>query len=640
MKYYEVVTCKTLKPNQELRLSYSSNVSLHVGQIVRVPFGKTLTLGVVINIIAKPKFKTKPIESISELPPLSKTFMEYLESVSLFFANPLNDFVNLCIPSNLFAGSKNVPTVPTLKTASLYPDLPKLTTDQSRVIRALTSNPENAIIRGITGSGKTRIYAEIASKVLKLGKDVVILVPEIGLISQMDKQLRELFKGEIYHYHSNITQAKRRNIWIQALNSSKPQIWIGTRSALFLPIKNIGLIIADESHDGSYYQDNTPRYSGINAAAILSNKHKASFILGSATPSVEQIYWADEKKKNVHVIENPVNFSSKAEISLIDLKKRQPFSWLSSDLKAAIELALERKEQSLLFINRRGNASMIQCTACGWIAECRHCGLPQTLHSDQHVRKCHICGRQEKMIAACLECREPQLLLKGCGTKELERIVRNLYPRAKILRADQDSNSDISFEDRYKSMISQEVDIIIGTQMITKGFDLPRLTTIGIIHADAGLSIPDYSAAEKTFQLIYQVIGRGGRHLPHNRVIIQAFRTDDPSIKFAAQRDWDGFYKYELKNRRESKFPPFSFVLKLTAIESTPEKAETNLNSIARFTPKNVTLLGPAPAFHSRKGNKHIWQLVALSKSRKQLISLVQKSAGKVYGELDPPNLL
>lgn len=644
--YYEVLVARSFGQRGGKLLTYHSTDQLARGQIITVPYGATTSLGVIwAKVKQPPDFATKALSRVLPLPVLPATYISLLEWLSAYYATSLGLVLRAALAPRLASLPENFQAI-TTGTQAAPVRLPALTADQRRVLKAIQAAPNTAQwLHAETGSGKTRIYMELARKCLAAGQDALILVPEISLSSQTREQFETMFGEQVSWLHSRLADSARRALWCQALTADRPaRVWLGTRSSLFLPLSQVGLIVIDESHDGSYKQDSVPRYHAAHVASRLAQLHGARLILGSATPSVNDIYLAERKQLPIHHIDQPIKGQTPTKLEVVDMRQYRPnwsqTRWLSPPLESALQATLRRGEQAIIFLNRRGSASLILCSHCGWQALCAYCHLPQTYHSDSHQRVCHACNRRETMFSSCPNCGEPELLLRGCGTKELERLLGNRFPSAQVLRLDQDSARPGQFDATYHAMHSGRVDIIVGTQMIAKGFDLPRVTMIGVVHADAALSLPDFAASERTFQLLYQVVGRGGRHRPRNHVVIQTYRPDHPAIRFALARDWHGFYAQELAARRQTGFPPHNFLLQISCRRPTAGAAQRTLATIAKNVPAGVRVLGPSPAFHGRSGQQHIWQLACLAKQRSALIDIVNRLPSDCQADLDPDDLL
>jgi primosomal protein N' (replication factor Y) len=383
------------------------------------------------------------------------------------------------------------------------------------------------VLQGVTGSGKTEIYKELARRSVSRGQSVILLVPEISLTSQLISEFAHDFPDLIVT-HSQMTEAERHLAWRTVLHAETAQVIIGPRSALFLPVKNLGVLIIDEAHEPSYKQEQSPRYSALRAASILARENDIKLILGSATPSVADRYLAEVTGRPVVRLDTPARaLAQTPDITLVDMTKRGNFKrhrFISDQLIASIEKNLANRKQTLIFHNRRGSASTTLCENCGWTALCPNCLVPLVLHGDRFELSCHICAHREKVPTVCPVCRSTDIIHKGIGTKLIESELRKLFPKARIARFDSDNTANETVNSLYEALYKGNIDIAIGTQVVAKGLDLPHLRTVGVIQADSGLSLPDYAAAERAFQLLAQVIGRVGRDEHASEVIVQSYQ--------------------------------------------------------------------------------------------------------------------
>ena len=502
------------------------------------------------------------------------------------------------------------------------------------------------LLYGVTGSGKTNIYLKMALNAFKRHLSSIILVPEIALTSQFVQVFREVFGENIVLIHSKQTEAERHLIFNSLLETENPKIVIGPRSALFAPLSNLGLIIVDEEHENTYYQENPPRYSTVRVASFISKSLDIPLILGSATPAVEDFYLASNRDVLVKIEKKAIKTAMKPKIKIVDFKERENFTknrYFSNALVGAVSENLEAGRQTLIFHNRRGSAPLTICEDCGEEVLCPNCYLPLTLHADEYVLHCHTCGFSEKVPTNCPKCGHPGMIHKGFGTKLLESELKKLFPKAQISRFDGDNKKDEGLEAVYEAVKGGEVDILVGTQTLAKGLDLPKLATVGIVQADAGLSLPDYMAEERAFQLLTQVIGRVGRgHLDKAEVIIQTFRPEHEVIKFASEEDYLGFYDYLIKKRKKSGFPPFRFIAKVEITMKTEAIVIKKVRELAlKFSrDKRLSVSPPMPAFHERTNRGYTWQIVVRSKTRKALIEACLDLDPNFKVILDPPGLL
>lgn len=646
MHYYEVA------PNQIVRagsnyFTYSSSETMQLGQIVLVEVGKKKIVGVIIKETTEPKYSTKPIISSIDDTPLPRQIIDLASWMSAYYATPLAPIIQTILPNgiqkNRRPNSKTLEIVHRERTNILF------NKEQSTSIDSLSKyNSGTFLLHGITGSGKTEIYINAAKQSLSDGKSAIILVPEIALTSQLIAEFSNHFT-DLLVTHSKMTEAKRHQVWIEALHSHTPRIVIGPRSALFMPLPNIGLIIVDEAHEPSYKQEKAPKYSALRVATILGRLHEAKVIFGSATPSVVDYYLAEKSDKPILKLTKIARNNSIApEISLIDMTKRLNFKkhrFISDQMIEQISKTLADKKQVLIFHNRRGTANITICKNCGWTAECPRCFLPMSLHSDKHILQCHICGNRLSVPTSCPICHEANIVHKGIGTKLIETELKKLFPNANIARFDADNKDDEAINARYKELYEGTIDIAIGTQVVAKGLDLPQLRMVGVIQADAGLALPDYNSNERIFQLLTQVIGRVGRNEHKTHVIVQAYQINHKSILYGLSQDYESFYKDTLPERCRAGFPPFAHLLKITCAYKTEAAAIKNTKDLATFIKQKVDskviILGPAPAFYERQNDKYHWQIILKSPKREYLLDVLKLIPKNNWQfELDPSSLL
>ncbi len=644
MNYYLIAPAKTFHSDDQT-LTYASEVPLKIGQIVEVPLGKQSTIGIVSAKTTQPDFETKTITRIIYDQPLPKHLVKAMFWLSDYYRCPLSSVIQAMLPRGI---TKNRRTPKLSANIAPQPTDNPLNAAQKRAIKAINASTANTVLlHGITGSGKTNVYIELARRRLTDGQSVIILVPEIALTSQLVRNFQAHFP-EVTVLHSAQTEAIRHHLWEHTLKSTEPQIIIGPRSALFAPVRDLGLVIIDEAHEPSYHQDQNPKYSALRLAATM-----AKTVLGTATPLVSDYYLCKQHQSVVELNELAIKSNTTTRISVIDLKNHPDFTrshLLSNALIASIQKSLDNHTQSMIFHNRRGTAPLTICDHCGWQALCENCYLPLVLHADKYQMRCHTCGRTYPVPTACPECGNASIHHKGFGTKMLEEELRRLFPAAKIARFDADTESTQQLTQIYDQVYAGDYDIIVGTQMIAKGFDFPKITTLGVAQADAGLSLPDYSSEERTFQLITQVIGRATRGHQNSEVFIQSFQPDHPLISFATHADYAGFYQYLIQRRQQSVLPPYSFLLKLSLVYKTEKAAVQNVQKlnkkIIQFIQKQhlqqVSVTPPMPAFHERQSTGFCWQIVVKAKSRKDLLAIFDSLDKNPYlhYDFDPVALL
>jgi len=646
MHYYEVAPNQIVRPGSDV-FTYASDPALIPGQTVAIEVGKKQMIGVIIRTVDEPSYKTKLITSVVEETPLPLQLIELSQWLSEYYVTPLALVLQTLLPRGLNKTRRQT------KPASPHPTRDRTTIvfnkEQTTAIKTIEgSDAGTFLLQGVTGSGKTEVYIELAKRSIAQNKSVIILIPEIALTSQIVAEFSHHFK-DILVVHSTITEAGRHTAWKEALKSSTPRVVIGARSALFTPLPHIGLIILDEAHEPSYKQEQAPRYSALRAASVLGRLHGAKVIFGSATPSIADRYLAEQSDRPVLKLTKPARVSSVTpDITLVDMTKRENFSghrFLSKQLLTQLDVTLAEGKQALLFHNRRGSASSTLCENCGWTALCPRCFVPLTLHADQHKLRCHICDHSERVPTSCPVCHHTDIIHKGFGTKLIESELKKLYPKASIARFDADNSTNETLNARYAELYSGAIDIAIGTQVVAKGLDLPHLRTVGVIQADSGLALPDYSATERTFQLLAQVVGRVGRNEHPTHVIVQSYQPTHPSVTYGLNQDYESFYTYALAERKKALFPPFTYLLKLTCVyksETAAIKAARELAiTLKGHVHKDVTILGPTPAFYERQRDTYRWQLVLKSPKRDHLVqALSHVPVAHWQSELDPTSLL
>ena len=645
MKYYLIAPAKTFHSSDNL-LTYSSETPLKIGQIVEIPLGRQSTIGIVVKNTTQPDFDTKLITKIIYEQSLPKKLVDALFWLSSYYRCPLSTVIQAALPRGITKNRRGkLPEAP-----NITPIDNPLNSAQHAAIRAIEENPANTILlHGITGSGKTNIYIELCARTLAKNQSVILLVPEIALTSQLVRNFQQHFKN-ITLLHSNLTESLRHQLWEKILTDNQPQVIIGPRSALFAPVQDLGLIIIDEAHEPAYHQEQNPKYS----ASLLASK-LAKTVLGTATPLISDYYLCKSHNAIVEINQLAIESGKHTSISVIDLKDHSDFTKsriLSNQLIESIKASLANHTQSMLFHNRRGTAPMTICDKCGWQALCPNCFLPLVLHADAFQMRCHTCARNFPVPTACPECKNASIHHKGFGTKLIEDELHRLFPSAKIARFDMDTDDDLKLTKIYDEVYRGDYDIIVGTQMIAKGFDFPRLTTLGIVQADAGLSLPDFSSEERTFQLITQVIGRAKRGHQNSNIFIQSFQPDHPIISLASQSDYASFYNYLVQKRQQSKLPPYSFLLKLSVTYKTETATVKNIRTLykkviqttkqLRIPENRIVVSPPMPAFHERTSTGYTWQLVIKAKSRQNLLDIFDHLPKNNYlhYDFDPISLL
>ena len=533
-----------------------------------------------------------------------------------------------------------------------------LTPEQSLALQSILSSfifhPSSFLLYGVTGSGKTEIYLRAAQEVIKSGKQALILVPEIALTPQAVRRFVSRFPGQVGLVHSKLSEGERYDTWRRA-RDGKLNVIIGARSALFSPLPNIGLIVVDECHDSSYYQSEPPYYNAVTAAQEYAKFCGAVCVLGSATPTVEQRYIAEHDHIQKLDLPKRVTDSSLPPVQVVDMREelkngnRGIFSTLLAESLAEV---LERKEQAIVYLNRRGTATYIFCRDCGTTLKCPKCETPLTLHVEGQKSKvnqllCHRCGYTRQMPKTCPACASNQIREYGLGSERVETEIKAMFPSARTLRWDWDTTRQKdAHEIILTHFVNHQADILVGTQMLAKGLDLPLVTLVGIVLADVGLNLPDPFASEKVFQTLTQVAGRAGRSARGGKVIMQPFTPEHYALQFAAGHDVDGFYARELEYRRQLGYPPYAKLARLEYREADPAKAEEEARKLADKLKarleaggfRQTELIGPVPCFFAKENGEYRWQVVLRGPDPAAVLKDFRVNDWRI--EIDPINIL
>ena len=514
--------------------------------------------------------------------------------------------------------------------------LPELNERQQRAYDALCAmaeegKPAGALLYGVTGSGKTSVYVRLIDAQLRKGRSSILMVPEIALTPQMLRTFSRYFGDAIAVLHSSLSIGERYDEW-KRVRQGLAKVVIGTRSAVFAPCRNLGLIIIDEEQEYTYKSENAPRYHAADVARYRCGRNNALLLLGSATPDVGSMYAAQSGSMKLITLPERFNQRPLPEVSIVDMRKelkRGNATAISEELKAALRENMERGEQSILFLNRRGSSYLISCGECGYTYRCPNCSVSLTWHSDKRRLICHYCGHSERVGEECPEC-GGKLNFSGIGTQKLEEQLHALFPEIEILRMDADSVSPVGSHEAILSRFRNEnIPILLGTQMVTKGLDFPNVTLVGVISADQSLYSGSYRSAERCFSLITQVVGRSGRGDKPGRALIQSFTPGNQVIRQAAEQDYDGFYESEIRLRRVQYSPPFSDTLAITASGETEADVLACIGYIRDVCKaelwgrKDVEVLGPAPLSVVRVNRRYRYRITLSCKCDKFIRELV-----------------
>jgi len=517
-----------------------------------------------------------------------------------------------------------------LNYGEVYQTTKKNLTDEQEVvfnnIKANLNTHNTYLIHGVTGSGKTEVYLRLIDEVISKNKTAIVLVPEISLTTQIVERFYERFGNSVAVFHSALSDGEKYDEYLKMLNG-EVSIVVGARSAIFSPLKNLGIIIIDEEHSDNYKQDSTPKYHATSMALFRAKYNNIPLVLGSATPSLETMARAKKRVYTLLEMKKRVGTSTLPISTIIDMapemKKRNMI--FSDLLKDKIINRLEKKEQVILLLNRRGFSTIITCQACGFTYKCPHCDISLTYHKTSNNIRCHYCGYTVLKPNACPECQENALNYYGLGTEKLEESIKTTFPTAKVVRMDADTTQN---KGTHKKIIedfqNHKYDILLGTQMISKGLDFPLVTLVGIINADSTLNIPDFRSSERTFELLLQASGRAGRSDKSGEVIIQTFNPDAYALRCVQKNDYEAFYKYEMDIRKKLGYPPYYYLISIKIISKDYDQASLEVKKVAAYLKNNLEketiILGPTTAAMFKVNNNYRFQIIIKYRFDKNII--------------------
>jgi len=575
------------------------------GMRVIVDFNRRRMTAFVVDVHARiPDFS--PIKPIVECIDPEPVFNERLVDLARFTAShyvaEVGEVMALALPAGTSRGTRSRDN-----TSATQGGRAIELNEEQRVVRDAilegTARGENAhLVFGVTGSGKTELYLELARLTIEAGRSVLVMVPEISLSSQIFRRIHDVFGGDLVLYHSRLTPNQRFDNWMRFFHG-EARIAVGTRSAVFMPCPDLGLIVIDEEHDGSYKENSTPRYNARRLAFYRSRTENALLVMGSATPSVETLYSTERGVMRLHRLTARYGTAEQPEIDIVTVKARDGQDALSSRLRLATRRTIDAGGQAIFLLNRRGFAPVMICDECSQFVSCPQCSISLTLHNDNRLH-CHYCGHLQGAPESCPACGAEALVSLGAGTQRAEEAVRAAFPDARLARMDLDSTRrKNAAADIIAAMEAREIDILLGTQMVAKGFDFHGVTLVGVLLADIGMSLPDYRATERVFSLLVQVAGRCGRGAEAGRVLVQTLNEEHRLFSFLRRHDYLGFYRYELSMRRELGYPPFTRIARLLVRGKDKSQVEVAVQSLARELAgiikrrqAAVQLLGPSMA--------------------------------------------
>ena len=626
------------------------------GHRVTVPFGRRSTYGFVVSLGTEdPGVETKSIATAGSEPLLLPHQVALARLVADHYWLPLIEVLRAMLPPRVRATGSSGSQASTrqrrhsrlveLATGPATPaGAPTLTGEQHVALDVINSN-QLTLLHGVIASGKTEVYLAAAERALADGLRVLLLVPDISLTPQLVQRVRARLKAPVAILHSQLTELERAQQWWRT-RRGEAQVVLGSRSAVFAPIPRLGLICLDEEGSSAYKQDRTPRYEAGWVARRLAEVSGARLVAGSATPSVVTYHDATRGQLALAKMTRRVR-GRDAEVELVDMRdeaiagNRQP---LSRRLLEVIDKTLENEEQVILYLNRRGMSTFVLCRDCGKSVQCLGCSVALVQHAEIDGLVCHYCGYSRPMPAVCDHCGSRNIRGMGMGTQRLETMVKKLWPRARVLRLDSDAakGPDAYFE-IWETFSERRADILVGTQLVTRGLDLPAVTCVGVVDADLPLHFPDYRSAENTFSLVVQVAGRAGRDGRSSRVVVQTSNPEHYSVRCAAIGDYDGFYAAELPARKAFTFPPFAELAVLTrtdpddakAAGSAREAAEALATGLLKEGIEGIRVMGPAPAFIHRLRGEYRWQVTLKGDGLERARHLAPRGKGWSY-DVDP----
>ena len=633
-----------------------------IGKRAEVRFGNKKMTGIITKIYdsfpshcAVPLEKIKQVSKIVDSEPLiTQELLETAIWVSKYYLCTIGEAVNSILPSARRESSEQSFSFDSEISAGIRQNLSE---EQKKAVNDILAHAEKNessfhYLYGPTGSGKTEVFLQTAEQILKKNKGVIYLVPEISLTQQVVDSVVNRFGPQVAVLHSSLTQSQKLTQWKKILHRDA-RIVIGARSAIFAPVPDLGMIIIDEEHDSSYKSGNTPRYHARQTAMYRASKLKIPLIMGSATPSVEAWHLMNCGKLLKHTLSKRLAGGEKPSIKCINLNQSVMQGCISEELKNEIETTLKEKKQAILFLNRRGFTHFFRCSTCGFEMKCKNCSVSMTFHKSENRLRCHYCGWHILPPSSCPKCGSLDIGYSGFGTEFIEAETAQKFPNARIVRVDTDSVSKKGeLQNKIDAFKKGEFDIMLGTQMVAKGLNFPNLKTVGIILADTALHLPDFRATERTFSLITQVAGRAGRFFPDGKVFVQTYNPENQAISFACSANTEGFYDFEINQRKLLSFPPFSRLIRLVFRSSNQIKAqktsEDAANLIENLKIPGVEILGPSECPLSKISQNYRFQLILRGEKIVPLQNAVRKllfdyrHPQEVYIEcdVDPVSLL
>lgn len=640
------------------RVPYGAFDGLAAGCRVRVRFGKRMMTGYVASFRGKPegKFQVRDIsEALDERPLLGRDLFDLARWMAGYYIHPLGEILKVMLPPGVKGKQRKIVERGGDWSFPLDAKSPELDPQQKAVFGEVSKSLRageymNALLHGVTGSGKTEVYLRCIEEALKIGKSAIVLVPEIALIPQATARFFRRFESKVAILHSRLTGAQRHGI-LKMASEGDLKVIIGPRSAVFAPIRDLGIIVIDEEQDPSFKQQEKPHYNAVDVADKRAKDSGAVLLMGSATPSLSRYKIARESKSAYFRLESRHSAAGMPPVEIIDMRKEKGL--FSTNLLDHLEGCRSRGEQGIVLINRRGHANFVQCRKCGWIERCPNCSISLTYHSRGSSQICHYCGYRKDPPGRCGGCGAYSLSRTGAGTQKVEMELLNLIPGIRIARMDFDTTSGRNGHMAVLERFGRgDADVLLGTQMVAKGHHFPDVTVVGILSADYGLNFPDYMASERTFQLLFQAAGRTGRGEKEGRVIVQTYAPEHYIFQYLTGHDFDGFAETELSLRRQLRYPPESGLILFTLSSRNYEKASEAADSLCGSLKKtaegmDASCLGPAPAQIGRLRGKYRFQAMVKGEidhsAKKALVlsaigSVAERRGVELKWDVDPVN--
>ncbi len=629
MRYASVIIKLPIDKPFSYRIPKNLERDIAIGKRVWVPFGPRKVVGYIVDIMEKADIDdVKPIESIVDREPIiSKELLLLTKWISQYYISSWGEAVEAAIPGVLKKGKTSIK--PRNKTEEKMPkmsDAHKPTDEQQSALNKINRSIDNSdcnvyLLHGITASGKTEVYMQAIDHALKKDKSSIVLVPEISLTPQTVERFKSRFGNQVAVMHSALLGSKRFSEY-NRMRCGDARIVVGARSAIFSPLRNLGLIIIDEEHETSYKQESNPRYHAREVALKRAELSSSTVILGSATPSLESYYNAKNKKFHLIELTKRMKDIDLPKVSIVDMRKEffqhHHATIFSRALKESIESVMARNEQAMLFLNRRGFSTFVNCRSCGNVLRCKKCDSVLIYHYSKKRVLCHYCNFSKEPPTICAKCKSSYVKYHGMGTEKVESELYRYFPEGKSDRMDTDTTKKRGSHHRIlDSFKHHNINVLVGTQMIAKGLDFPKVTLVGVVSADTTLNLPDFRASERTFNLLTQVAGRAGRGKDGGKVIIQTYTPGHYAIATASNHDYTSFYKREIVLRQELSLPPFVNLIRVMLRSRVEEKVIKASHSYAKIIMKDmseVKLLGPAPAVISKVRNQYRWNIMVKTK--------------------------